>query len=913
MTQPIHAGRAVDAKRFSNIDRRMALAFGLVIFCLMLAVLLAGGWYVRGIMQQDQNRLSAITTQILSDAVGRISFSGKYHVRLFLQQVRKERPDIAYLRLLDQQGNVVADSYANDKERLLNNDTQTSLEPLLAGRTSLLARDLQEPDGTLVHEVSAQYRGGFNNEDQGVIQIGILETAMQDAWHKAVLATISMLFVLLLIGIAVTYRISAYFGRPVRRLAADMDRERQRLANILASMQAGTWEWNMQTGEVTLNERWAAIAGYTLAELQPIDIQTFIKLCHPADLAVNNERLKAHLSGKEDFYVSEIRMRHKNGHWVWVLDSGCVFQRDASGAPLIMMGARQDITERKHAEESLRSESARFMELARVSNTGVWEWDKANSCLWSSPEYFSMLGLNPQDYAAPGSITLQNAWIDLLHPDDIEQARQSFAQYLADEPSHMYETEFRMRHANGSWVWILSRGSILRDANGKSTGKMLGTHIDATSLKNALAQLRDSQEQLRRISDNLPDSTVYQIDCGGPHGPRRFTYLSEGIQRVHGLAVEDVMRDPSLLYDQMNPEDLVLMRALESECIANMTDFKAETRCTLPDGRQCWILITSSPRKMSNGHVVFDGLSIDITEQKQQEERIHELNTQLEQRVQERTLKLSSALDGLRRTQKELLQSEKLASLGALVAGVAHELNTPIGTAVTVASTLVQTHKRFKALTETGLTRSALAEYLNDVQEGGLIIERNLERAAELLGGFKQLAVDQTSYQRRSFSVHEVVQEIMLSMRPTLRKTKFELVTDIPRDLVMDSLPGPLGQVLINLINNALVHAFGDRDTGTISLGARATDPGWLSVTVRDDGRGIPQEHQSKIFDPFFTTKMGQGGSGLGLHITYTLVTGPLGGRIELHSAPGQGTSFVLHLPLAAPTFATESVDEAQA
>lgn len=913
MTQPIREQTAVDAKRFSNIDRRMALAFGLVIFSLMLAVLLVGGWYVRGIMQQDQNRFSAITTQILSDAVGRISFSGKYHVRLFLQQVRKERPDVVYLRLLDRQGNVVADSYADDKERLLGDDAQEFLAPLLAGSTALLARDLQGADGTPVHEVSAQYRGGFNNEDQGVIQIGILETAMQEAWRKAAFATLSMLFALLLIGIALTYWISAYFGLPVRNLAADMTRERQRLANILASMQAGTWEWNMQTGEVTLNERWAEIAGYSLAELQPIDIQTFIKLCHPDDLALNNEKLKAHLSGKEEIYASEIRMRHKAGHWVWVLDSGCVFQRDGNGAPLIMMGARQDITERKYAEESLRRESARFMELARVSNTGVWEWDKTSSCLWCSPEYFSMLGLAPEDYAAPGSITLQNAWVDLLHPDDLERARRCFADYLAAEPSHMYETEFRMRHANGSWIWILSRGSILRDANGKSTGKMLGTHIDATSLKEALAQLRDSQERLQLISDNLPDSMVYQLDCGGPHGPRRFTYLSEGIQRMHGLAAEEVMRDPSLLYNQMNPEDLVLIRALESECIANMTDLKAETRYTLPDGREGWLLITSSPRKMSNGHIVFDGMSIDVTEQKQQEERIHELNTLLEERVHERTAKLSSALDGLRRTQKELLQSEKLASLGALVAGVAHELNTPIGTAVTVASTLVQTHKRFKELAETGLTRNGLAEYLNDVQEGGLIIERNLERAAELIGGFKQLAVDQTSYQRRSFSVHEVVQEIILSMKPTLRKTRFELVTDVPQDLVLDGLPGPLGQVLINLINNALVHAFGDRDLGTISLSARATEPGWVSVTVSDDGRGIPEDHQRKIFDPFFTTKMGQGGSGLGLHITYTLVTGPLGGRIELHSTPGQGTSFVLHLPLVAPTLAAEPVSEEQA
>ena len=908
MTRPTTppAPAPADAADFSDIDRQMALAFGLLIFSLMLAVLMAGGWYVRGIMEKDQDRLASMTTQVLADAVGRVSFSGKYQVRLFLQQVKKKLPDVSYLRLLDQNGVVVADSDTQRNDSSVTSMERAYIAPLLTGQVPLQARDVQQPNGESIHEISTRYQGGFDNQDLGVIQIGISEAAKQAALGNAALAIFTLLCILLVIGIYVTYRISKFFGLPVRNLAAEMAGERQRLANVLDSMHAGTWEWNAQTDAVTLDERWAEISGHTLADLQPVSGQTFVKLCHPEDLVRSSSSIKAHFSGQEESYSCELRTRHKAGHWIWVRDSGLVVQRDADGAPLKMMGARLDITKRKHAEEALRQESERFVALASVSNTGVWEWDQANGSLWCSPEYFTMLGRDPDDYADAAHRNINDAWLSLLHPEDRERANQSFLDYLSTGSPNMYETEFRMRHANGSWVWIWSRGSTLRDADGKLTAKTLGTHINVTSLKETEARLRESQERLRLISDNIPDSMVFQSDEGGPGIPRKFTYLSDGIHRLHGLAAEDVLRDASLLDKQMHPEDWALLVERKREAIAKMASYKVEVRCMLPDGRQHWFMINASPRKMANGHVVFDGLSIDITERKQHEEEIHELNTRLEHRVQERTTELSTALDGLRRTQKELIQSEKLASLGALVAGMAHELNTPIGNAVTVTSTLMQTHKRFRAQTETGLTRSALATYLDDVDEGALIVERNLTRAAELIGGFKQLAVDQTSYQRRVFALNDVAQEIALSIRPTLRKTTFELLMEIPQDLVLDSFPGPLGQVLINLINNAVLHAFEGRDTGIITLEAHHAGPGWLTVSVTDNGCGIAAEHQQKIFDPFFSTKMGQGGSGLGLHITYTLVTGLLGGRIELRSTPGQGSSFMLHLPVAAPVLAAE-------
>ena len=311
---------------------------------------------------------------------------------------------------------------------------------------------------------------------------------------------------------------------------------------------------------------------------------------------------------------------------------------------------------------------------------------------------------------------------------------------------------------------------------------------------------------------------------------------------------------------------------------------------------------------VEDGRPLVVGVVRDITERKRAEAEIQQLNATLEERVARRTRELAEAnatlsitLGNLQRAQDELLRTEKLASLGALVAGIAHELNTPIGNAVTVATTLLDEHRQFSCKVATGITRSGLDRFLGVVGEAGQIVERNLFRAAELIGSFKQLAVDQSSYQRRPFDLQEVVREITLAMAPSIRRSPYELIDEVPSGLVLDSYPGPLGQILINLINNALLHAFAGRDSGHIRIAAEPAEPGWVVLTVSDDGCGISAEHQKRIFDPFFTTRLGQGGSGLGLHIVFSLVVDLLGGRVDVVSAPGQGARFIVRLPVVAP------------
>ncbi|WP_343732668.1 two-component regulator propeller domain-containing protein [Duganella sp.] len=255
----------------------------------------------------------------------------------------------------------------------------------------------------------------------------------------------------------------------------------------------------------------------------------------------------------------------------------------------------------------------------------------------------------------------------------------------------------------------------------------------------------------------------------------------------------------------------------------------------------------------------------------------------------------------LQDTQQQLVEREKLAALGSLVAGVAHELNTPIGNSLVIASTLEDKTTEIEVLNNAStMRRSDLRNFLDAAREASTLLMRSLRNAAELVNSFKQVAVDQASAKRRQFNLHQASNEIVMTMKNQVRKAGHQVVVEMPEDIVMDSFPGPYGQVIINLINNALLHAFDAREDGVIRMWAMQLGAERVRIVFEDNGKGIPVEHQARIFDPFFTTKLGQGGNGLGLSITYNIVTSLLDGSIRVDSALGVGTRFTMDLPLKA-------------
>lgn len=354
--------------------------------------------------------------------------------------------------------------------------------------------------------------------------------------------------------------------------------------------------------------------------------------------------------------------------------------------------------------------------------------------------------------------------------------------------------------------------------------------------------------------------------------------------------------------------DVDEQRAVYARIASNEHVTQREVRLNLP-GRQGIATCLISGRLLNvDGEECALWSVVDITELRRIQADIEDLNRTLEQRVAARTTELSSALDTLRQTQEELIRSDKMAALGSLVAGVAHELNTPIGNSVTIATTLAANAVEIGAQHAAGrLRRRDFDEHLEVTREATGLLVRSLSRAEELVRSFKQVAMDQTSEQRRRFELGGFLHEMAITLSPMVRNSPYVLEIAPLEALEMDSYPGALGQIFTNLLSNALLHAFDGRRHGNIRVTPRHTGPGWVEIRFDDDGNGIPAANLPRIFDPFFTTRLGKGGSGLGLHIVYNLATRILGGRVEVDSAPGRGSSFVLTLPCTAPAGATEN------
>ena len=269
-----------------------------------------------------------------------------------------------------------------------------------------------------------------------------------------------------------------------------------------------------------------------------------------------------------------------------------------------------------------------------------------------------------------------------------------------------------------------------------------------------------------------------------------------------------------------------------------------------------------------------------------------QLKSTLDKEAEQRAA-LEKANRTIQETQDELVQSAKLAALGGMVAGIAHEINTPLGIIRTAASSLAADTKRLKGLAEQGQARkSDVFGYFDSALEAVELMDGNGDRAARLIQSFKEVAVDQSSEARREFALAEYVDEVVDTLRPELKKTPHTIRNEVDPTLVVDGLPGAMSQIVTNLIMNSIKHAYGPGQVGTLTFTGGVVGENLANLTYSDDGNGVPEELQSTKFDPFVTTKRGQGGSGLGLHILHNLIVGKLGGKVVYRDTPGGGATF---------------------
>jgi PAS domain S-box-containing protein len=570
-----------------------------------------------------------------------------------------------------------------------------------------------------------------------------------------------------------------------------------------------------------------------------------------------------------------------------------------------------DLGHRLLAELSL--EKSRFRSLTELSSDWIWEQDTEFRFSYISRESENTInGMVPRmlgktRWHSP-ELTPDVDWT--AHRATLER-RDSFRDF---EYSHMTEA--------GELSFVSISGSAVFDLNGQFQGYR-GTGRSITAAKLAEAALRDSElaqtlarQRLQALLDAAGEFSIIATDLQG-----QITLFSRGAEQMLGYVEAEVLgQSPARFHldtelaDRAAELSASLGHAVGGfDVFAEMARRKgSETRSwtyVKKDGAHLDASLTISMVRDQDGKPTgFLGIARDITEQRQAQRALLTLNAELESRVAHRTTELTQALATLSQAQGELLRSEKMAALGSLVAGIAHELNTPLGNCLTTASTLDELTQQIRRSFESGqMRKSAFETYLNDAQTASGIMLRSMATANELVTHFKQISVDQTSAQRRNFGLQSVLDDVLSLLRTQLRKAGIAVQGEVALARQLDSYPGPLGQVLSNLIINASLHAFEGKPVDaqiSIHVGISDSPQSYFSLIVEDNGSGMTDEVRRRAFDPFFTTKMGAGGTGLGLNIVYNIVTGILGGQIELHSEPGKGSRFVMRLPFVAPLVA---------
>lgn len=397
----------------------------------------------------------------------------------------------------------------------------------------------------------------------------------------------------------------------------------------------------------------------------------------------------------------------------------------------------------------------------------------------------------------------------------------------------------------------------------------------------ANATIRHTRQQLDLLLDTAPDPMLSvaadgRIVRANQRAEQFFGYHSS---ELHGMAIEQLI---ALEYrESEHPPAPPYFCAAPPRPLGDRTALTAVKR----NGSQALVEISLSHSGEAKARLATVTLR-DVTEREHTRQALVAAKQQAEM-----------ALAQQQKMQNELVQIEKLAALGGLVAGVAHEVNTPIGVMLSAATHLkAETQKTHRAYQAGELSEEGLSDYFATAAQATQLMALNSQRAADLIQSFKRVAVDQTGGERRTFGIASYIDEVLQSLRPHLKKSPIQIHVDCPPELTMDSLPGAFSQVLTNLLMNALTHAFAPEQTGNVVI-AVAEEGRHICLTFSDDGKGIAPELHTRVFEPFFTTRRASGGSGLGLHIVHSIVTQSLKGTLAFDSQVGEGTIFTLHLP----------------
>lgn len=563
--------------------------------------------------------------------------------------------------------------------------------------------------------------------------------------------------------------------------------------------------------------------------------------------------------------------------WRWLAGISAAVWAAACAAVMVMGAFLDRAWAASRRAEQRAGETAQRLSLATdAARIGIWDWDNRHATQWyATPTYFTMMGEAPHT-----DVARRNEWVERLHPQDRQAVVERIAAVLEgrDVPYHY---EARLRHADGSYRWVSVTGQVLdRDEHGKPT-RMMGVRIDITERKQTEDALRDSEARYRELFYSNPQPMWVFDD-------ETLAFLAVNTAAVVHYGYSEAEFLSMTIADMRPSEDRAALLKRVARPVEGLHSAGLHTHLRR-DGSRILVEITSHSLDFG-GRPARLVLSRDVTEMKRAQQALEDLNHQLEARVEARSRELEQ-------TMAQLLRAEKLVALGSLVTGMAHELNTPIGNVLVVASTfradVVRCGERLLA---GSARRSEVAAWIARLREASEMIEREAARAAKLIADFKLVAAGPESANRQDFALLGLVERALQHLPALDAGGPHRVWVKVAPDIRLDSFPDALEQVLVNLLGNALLHAFTANHPGTVRVTAEQ-DASQVVLRIEDDGSGMTEDVLRHVFDPFYTTRLGQGGSGLGLYIVYNLVTGLLGGSIAVESAPGQGTRFEMRLP----------------
>jgi PAS domain S-box-containing protein len=548
-----------------------------------------------------------------------------------------------------------------------------------------------------------------------------------------------------------------------------------------------------------------------------------------------------------------------------------VFRRSLVDADAAREAAIHALAEQRLAEESYRK-------LFEGSVDGIYVTTPAGALLNANPALARMLGYDtPEDLIRGiGDITRGT----YVHPE----ARSEY-QRLMQRDGVVREFEYQVyKRGGGAILWLSNSGTVVRDENGEIV-RYEGTVRDITDQKRAEEAIAEGRRLLQLVIDTVP--AIINVK----DKQLRYMLMNRYMAGIFGIEPADAIGHTTS--DLMSRYGAQKTDERDRRVLAagkELGFYEEEYRDSTGTLRH-W-LVNKLPLLDTAGEVEsIVTVALDIGERKRGEQEMRKARDAAE-----------AALRNLRETQNSLIEAEKLAALGRLVAGVAHEVNNPVGISLTVASALERKTAMFAGEVARGdLRRSSLNEYLETSRDASSQLVANLNRAAELITSFKQVAADRNYSDQRTFDLGDLTEQVVMSLRPGLRKHHLSLTVDCQPNLIMNSYPGPYGQVLTNLFLNAVAHAFPDGRPGSVDIKVREAGKDNVEIIFSDDGCGMSLDVRRRAFDPFFTTRRDQGGTGLGLHIVYSIVTNRLGGRLELDSEQGRGTRIQIILPRVAP------------